>query len=186
MELDLSRDANIGSGSWSSCFVQQDGTVVIKSKDFCKKLMSKEGWPKHRTWPKLKCIRLETDTEEPLYQMERLEIISKCSEVYIKSNLSKRQYRWYKVLQEIDMLGGSIERQKTTLTQKIPKEFHREMKRIFEALEYIWSLEGEANFECQDFNLAIKDGYVVLLDCFYPKGGSSTGELSHPKEYEFK
>lgn len=182
--MKLEDSNNIGSGSWSSCYLQDNGTVILRSKDFVKKLMSKDGWPKHRMWPQLKCVSLQKGRKYPLYQMEKLQIVSKMTHTELVKALSKRQFRWYKVLEKINFINGSIESQKKKLSVRIPKEFHRELEQIFLAFDYIDSQGRKANFECQDFNLAVKGDKIILLDCFFPSGNTSLSGLSNPKVHE--
>lgn len=184
--MDFDRETRIGSGSWSSCYLQDNGTVIIESGDFVKKLMSKDEWPKHRMWPNLKCIAVETEDDEPLYQMEELKIISKISEEELIATLSKRQYRFFKLLEKINFINGSIESQKKRLSKWFPKEFRPELKQIFRAFDYMESLNCRANFECQPFNLAVKGDKVIMLDCFFPSGNKSLEQFSNPEVHEIE
>jgi hypothetical protein len=182
----LSEKSKIGHGCHSRVYDQGNGTVIVKSRDKTKLSMAKGLFPKHRLFPTVEMIgeRQQNGDMYGLFRMEKYEyILNQMNDDAIREMLSKRQYRFYCLLERINSISGEVDRIKTRLGEKFPKEFHRELKAIYDAIDGMASEGIYADFESQDFNLAIKGNKIVLLDCFFPRSnGKGYGDISKPKK----
>ena len=176
---DICYKKRIGTGSFSQAYQQKDGKVIIVSDDPVKKLMSKGVLPDHRMFPKVTMIAPETRRTDGIYEMEYYSIVRDMPEEEIRKQLSKRQWYLLSTLRTIYCANGSPEEIKKQLTRQMAKCFHREMHLLFTAIDAVHATGVRANCEFQCMNLAVRDGKIVFLDCFFPSGGKKVHQISN-------
>lgn len=154
----------IGKGSFTRAYLKDEKTIILKSCDPIKECMANGWFPESKLFPKIEQIDEET------YQMEYLGKTPKS----LKS-LRPRQLRLYNALRKA--FDGGFATLGTPSNQtffawheifdNLPSEFKREKEVLKEALDACGNYGTDISFEISPRNIRIKNGFLVLLDCFF-------------------
>ena len=156
----------IGTGSFTKAYDTNDGKVLLKSIDPIKECMAMGWFPESRLFPTIDRIDLN------VYTMDNLGKTPKG----LAKTLRPRQYRLYKHLRELfcdNCLRDPSMRDGFTkwhiLFESLPSEFKREKEILRGALDAIGNYGLDICFEISPRNVRIKNGFLILLDCFFLK-----------------
>lgn len=156
----------IGKGKFTKAFLNTTTNKVILKTTCQAKECAALGWlPNSRLFPELTFI------ENGLYEMDYLGKTDKG----IKSKLRPRQLRFYKELEKIYCRGySSIGKRNQDLFfhwhkqfDLLPSEFKKEKEILKEALDSLGNFGTNVCFEISPRNVREKNGFLILLDCFY-------------------
>lgn len=157
----------IGKGAFTKCFLLDCGSKVrLESSDPIKEVMA-EGWfPESDLFPKVVSV------DHGVYEMEYFPkpINNPRS---LKKNLDPDQYEIYKTLRGVmdDITHTlNIHNQYTEVYkafERIECETLRDV--MIEALDACANINSCIAFEISPRNIAIKNGKLILLDCFFDK-----------------
>ena len=159
----------IGRGHWSRVYLQDCGTkVLIKSKDPVKECMAYGWFPESRLFPEITCI------DKGMYECK----------YYPKrpiSELSKGDAWIYKTLRKIftgSIPSGTKSWNRLFAWQQVINESDLQpwvKNDLCAALDACGNWSTNVMFEISPRNIAVDNGQLVLLDCFflpeYQKGG---------------
>ena len=152
----------IGKGAFSKCYQLTDSTVLIKSSCPVKEAMALGFFPNSELFPTIE--RLEYD-EESTYTMAYY-----AKTASLKKALDTDQWAMYKELRRVF---------KAPLCSHPHANRYELWRKSFETLQpalaeiMIDALDGCTNygldicFEISPRNVAVKDGKLVLMDCFF-------------------
>lgn len=157
----------IGKGAFTKAYLTDNGKVLLKSSCPAKEC-SALGWmPESKMFPNI------TRVDYGIYEMEYLP-----KSPSLKTALKPRQYRLYKALramqdnlffenlhcndyQKFDNLHTAI--------KSLPSEFKNEKEKLQEAVDGLANYGLDICFEISPRNVRVKNGFLVLLDCFFFK-----------------
>lgn len=155
----------IGKGSFTKAYLNDSNEVILKTQDYTKECMALGWLPESKLIPKVEYI------ESGVYKMEYLGKTPKS----LKQELRPRQYRLYQELRKLFNNGfgtvGTKEKDKFFAWHdnfnKLPSEFKKEKEILKEALDSFGNFGTDINFEISPRNVRSKNGFLVLLDCFF-------------------
>ena len=154
-------------GAFSKVFRLVDGTVKIFSSDPVKECMALWGFGESALWPEIeRTDRLEDGTNVfimPLYDQPRS----------LKSALMEDDYKIYLALRKASkclFLG----RNPYDAPQHWHKTFENDlqafpevMQAMHDAIDSLQNYGHDIRFEISPRNVAVKNGRLILLDCFF-------------------
>lgn len=150
----------IGKGAFTICYQLNKKEVILKSIDPIKECMGYGWFPDSKVFPEVKVL------DEGIYKMEYYPRVKS-----LKNTLKPKQYEIYKELRELN-----VRHQKNSCDyfNLWHKEFDKvKNKRVREALKNGLDACGnyglDIQFEISPRNVAVKNGMLILLDCFFIK-----------------
>lgn len=156
----------IGKGAFTKAYMWGDTEAFLVSMDHIKEAMAYDWFPEHRLFPEVR----PTDTQGE-YLMEYFPRVSS-----LKNNLDAEEYQLYRELRAL-FQGFTVPRNNYDLYSAWYKIFstcvlsHPEAEEIREALidalDACGNYGTDINFEISPRNVAVKDGKLILLDCFF-------------------
>ena len=158
----------IGQGMFTTAYRLDDGTVELISCDHIKECMAYGWFPDSRLFPDIEHVGEHSDELLKVYHMEFFERPRS-----LKSALTARDWKLYQILRKLDIYWG--ERPDDSFQwwydqfETIPDEYAEEREEIRQALDACANYGSDIAFEISPRNVAVKDGQLVLLDCFFVK-----------------
>lgn len=153
----------IGKGAFTKAY-RKDDVVYLKSCDPIKECMAHGWFPESRLFPKVKFSDVDGfDYEMKYYPREKS----------LKKALRPRQYRLYKALKSISDDRGTCANKYQEYSKwyeklsSLPSEFSREKEVILEGLDGCTNTGSCIAFEISPRNVAVDNGFLVLLDVFF-------------------
>lgn len=151
----------IGSGSFTTAFRLKNGKVLLKSKDPIKQHMAEGNFPKSRLFPTVTLVKEATEFCRARYEMEYYE---QPANIYEALNSSQKEFydehiRYFYVITGYNRIVDAF--------SKLPEKFAYEREIMLEAVHSLKEYGNDIIFENPLQNLAIKNGQLVLLDCFF-------------------
>lgn len=153
----------IGSGAFTKAYLMDNGRVLLRSCDPIKEAMAYGWFPKSEYFPEVAVL------DEGVYEMQYYQKVRS-----LKAALTTEQYAVYKSLRAIfNEHGGRCKdyfdwyrvfEQEATDEFGVPADV---VQIILEALDACSNYDQSVNFEISPRNVAVQDGQLVLLDCFY-------------------
>jgi hypothetical protein len=153
----------IGQGMFSTVYQETDQTVLIVSDDPVKECMGLGWFPNHPIFPKVETIKLQR--EKSIYRMEFFPKVKS-----LKDSLLEEEYKTYKDLKKFlseivftskDSYNVLIEAfEKSNLNPDL-------IEAILGALEALSNYGADVRMEISPRNVAVKNGKLILLDCFF-------------------
>jgi len=148
----------IGKGTFSTCYKLNYKQVLIKSTDPIKECMGMGWFPDSRFFPKVE--RLE-------YQVYVMPLFERVTAP--KKQLNEADYNLYLQLKclkvgyikNANMLNDAWIKQFKTLKNKTIRTA------LIEAMDACCNYGSDINFEISPRNIAVKNGKLILLDCFF-------------------
>lgn len=151
----------IGKGAFTKAYLCEDNSVFLKSECQIKECMSFGWFPDSYLFPKIN----GTDNMGE-YTMKYYPKVTS-----LKSSLEPRQYRFYKLLKGLSIRWAhnkyDLYNEWHKAFESIPDEFAEERDSILEALDACANYGSDINFEISPRNVAVDNGKLVLLDCFF-------------------
>lgn len=146
----------IGKGTFSKVYLQDDNTVLIQSECWAKECIA--DYIESDIFPDLKRVGYEK------YECTYYPKVKS-----LKTALSTEHYEIYKQLRSlrIDIPGNKYDRMDMWREQfeKIENEHYRQG--LIDALDSLCNWGTQIGFEISPRNVAVQDGKLILLDCFY-------------------
>jgi hypothetical protein len=153
----------LGKGAFSTAYLQNDGSVLIKTVDRVKEAMANGFFPSHRLFPTLEHV----DSGD-VYQYYKMKFFPKVGS--LKKGLTSRQYRLYKVLYDLqapDCEYNDRHQEWHKIFDTLPSEFKAEREAIQDAMNGLSNYGTDISFEISPRNVAIQGRKLILLDCFF-------------------
>lgn len=154
-------------GKFSKVFMLVDGTVKIFSSDPVKECMALWGFGDSSLWPEIERIdRLEDGTNVfimPLYEQPRA----------LKSTLAEEDYALYQALRKAsyEIFTGlnpyDASQHWHRVFENALQAFPEAMQAMHDAIDSLQNYGHDIRFEISPRNVAVKDGRLILLDCFF-------------------
>lgn len=154
----------IGKGAFSTVYKKSNTRVLIKSRDHVKECMSLGWFPSSKIFPSLKRVGSSECGKYTYYEQKYYPKVKS-----LKNSLKPFEYEFYIVLREVSSksFGGFYELHGEF--QTIPKKFSRRVAVLREALDALSNYGLDIGFEISPRNVAVNNGCLVLLDCFFFK-----------------
>ena len=156
----------LGKGAFSDAYLHTDGTVELISCDPIKECMSMGWFPEGRLFPDVEYVAHHTDNLHKVYHMP---IYARPTS--IKKNVTAHDWGLYKALRALDI--GYQQNPNNAFHawhaafDTLPDEYAAEREEIKEALDACGNYGTDILFEISPRNIAVQDGRLILLDCFY-------------------
>ena len=152
----------IGKGTFTKAYLLESGEVLLKSVDPIKECMA-HGWvPVSELFPSVSLEDCET------YKMKYYPKVSS-----LKNTLNEKSYRLYSALRKLSV--GYVRNSYDLLDEwrkafdSLPSEFEQEKEDLISAIEACSNYGTDVSFEISPRNVAVDNGNLVLLDCFFLK-----------------
>ena len=153
----------IGSGAFTKAYLMENGRVLLRSCDPIKEAMAYGWFPKSEHFPEVVVL------DDGVYEMQYYPRVRS-----LKAALAPAQWEIYKSLRNIwnehhGKCQGYFDWYKV-FEQEATDEFgvpDDVVQIILEALDACSNYDQSVNFEISPRNVAVQDGQLVLLDCFY-------------------
>lgn len=157
----------IGKGTFTSAYLLPDGqTVKLVTNDPCKECAAMFA-PNSSIFPKLECDGYD-ERGKRVYRMKYYP-----KQKSLKKALTPRDYRFYQYLREVSLsLWGDdpyLVRFREKLNEVVSTEFAEEILAICEHIDALNNYGDDIKFEISPRNVAVNNGKLILLDCFYKK-----------------
>jgi len=148
----------IGQGMFTKAYRKNKTRVLLKSIDPIKECMSLGGFPPSRLFPIIDRIGTE------LYEMKYYPKVTS-----LKGALDTKDYLMYKELRALSISyqrnpHDSYNAWKTSFSKL---KTRRLKEALLGALDAITNYGSDIGFEISPRNVAVNNGKLVLLDCFY-------------------
>lgn len=149
----------IGKGAFSTAYLQSDNkTVVLKSVDYVKECNALGWFPKSRYLPKIEVL------DSNLYKMEYYPKVAS-----LKDSLKPSQYTLYLELRGLKIpycknpynLADFWRKEFKTVKNKTVKNL------LLDVVDSMANYGTQFQFEISPRNVAVKNGNLILLDCFF-------------------
>jgi len=163
----VSMRTKIGKGLFTTAYLLEDGTVELISCDHIKECMGHGWFPDGRLLPDIEYIsNYDSDGFYNVYHMEYYE-----KPLSLKKNLCVHDWRLYQLLRKLDIQPSLNPHDTFNLWHEqfdtLPDEFEEEREEIKESLDACGNYGSDINFEISPRNVGVKDGKLILLDCFF-------------------
>lgn len=159
----------IGRGAFSTVYKETDTTVLIVSSDPVKECMSLGWFPESPLFPEVE--RVEISFDEKGNCLYRMEYLSRPSS--LKKNLDAEHWKIYKTLRDyFSTLFPPFQKDRSyevlkAAFQDCLEAFPECLEALENALEALANYGSDMWFEISPRNVAVKDGKLILLDCFF-------------------
>lgn len=149
----------IGKGAFTKCYRLSDEKVLLVSNDPIKECMALGWFPDSPLFPKV-----EFGAERGTYEMNYYPRLRGT-----KKFLDHDQYEIYKTLRALHertvyRCNGNYHKLYEAFEQNLTGDLKETM---LEALDACADMGFDVSFEISPRNIAIKDGKLILLDCFF-------------------
>lgn len=152
----------IGKGTFTKAYLLESGEVLLKSVDPIKECMAHGWFPDSELFPSISFEDGET------YKMKYYPKVSS-----LKNTLNERSYSLYLALRKLRV--GYVKNSYDLLDKwrkafdSLPSEFEQEKEDLISAIEACSNFDSDVSFEISPRNVAVDNGKLVLLDCFFLK-----------------
>lgn len=151
----------IGQGTFTKCYLNDDNkTVTLHSTDYIKECMSLNWFPESRLFPEI------TSNDDNSYTMEYYPRVRS-----LKNTLNERDWKLYQILRKLTIQFSRNTHDSFSLWHEqfktIPDEYEEEREDIAGALDACGNYGSDIGFEISPRNVAVKDGQLIMLDCFF-------------------
>ena len=163
MRLLMRTVKRIGSGAFTKAYLMENGRVLLRSCDPIKEAMALGWFPKSKYFPEIAVL------DDGVYEMQYYPRVRS-----LKSALTPAQWGIYRSLRNIYNECGSkcqnyfdwykVFEQEAADDYNVPEDV---VQVILEALDACSNYDTSVRFEISPRNVAVQDGQLVLLDCFY-------------------
>lgn len=153
----------IGSGAFTKAYLMDNGRVLLRSCDPIKEAMAYGWFPTSEYFPEVSVL------DEGVYEMQYYPKVRS-----LKGSLAAEQYAVYKSLRALFNAHGGrcrdyfdwykVFEQEATDEFGVPDDV---VQIILEALDACSNYDTSVNFEISPRNVAVQEGQLILLDCFY-------------------
>lgn len=151
----------IGKGAFTKAYLQDNGKVLLKSVDPIKECMAFGWFPEHRLFPAVEMI------DTGLYEMQYYAKVTS-----LKHNLIAEDWELYKELKALfdasTVPSNKDDGYSTWYETFSNSDLDEEIKEVLlEALDACANVGSDIMFEISPRNVAVDNGRLVLLDCFF-------------------
>jgi hypothetical protein len=150
----------IGQGLFSKCYLLDCGSkVLIKSSDKVKECSSLYGLADSALFPEI--IRIDFE----MYEMKYFPKVKS-----LKNSLDLDQWRLYKELRSVNslFLGRDYDKPRYLYKQFNALNVAEDVKQaLYDAVDSLQNYGYDINFEISPRNVAVENGKIILLDCFF-------------------
>ena len=150
----------IGKGTFTHAFLIDDNTVALHSTDPLKECMAHGWFPDNRLFP------IVEQTDHNVYTMKYYPKVRS-----LKNSLNERDYTLYTILRKLRIVQPANNYMKLDAWRAafntIPGEYSTEREALLDALDACCNYGTDINFEISPRNVAVDNGNLVLLDCFF-------------------
>lgn len=150
----------IGQGLFSKCYLLECGKkVLIRSSDKVKECSAIFGLADSALFPEI--VRIDFE----MFEMEYFPRVTS-----LKNSLDADQWQLYKALRTVDNYHGGRDYDKPEFLRN---QFNRldvteDVKQaLWDAVDSLQNYGYDINFEISPRNVAVKNGKLILLDCFF-------------------
>jgi hypothetical protein len=155
----------IGKGSFTYAYLREDGKVFLQSKCPIKECMAMGWFPDSNLFPQLERLGWSEDRKED-FQDYRMDYYPKVKS--LKNNLDKDQYQIYKDLRALSVPYCDPQQSFFRWHEEFDKLENEELREVMkEALDACGNYGTTIGFEISPRNVAVENGKLILLDCFY-------------------
>lgn len=163
----------LGSGGYTTAFSNGGRNVMLISCDPVKMHMAQGNFPDHSLFPKVKLLGEFNEgvlVDHYLYSMPFLKTFKGIDRAGLKAHLNRRQYKFLCALQDNMGFRDGYNDINCGIND-LPCEFEKEKNILRRALD---SFDINITFEMEYFNIAGKNGKLILMDCFYSNDAEHT------------
>lgn len=150
----------IGKGTFTKAYLRDDGKVQLHTSDPVKECQALWGFGDSELFPTV------TRIDDEVYEMEYFPKVSS-----LKNNLTEYYYSLYKALRQLSVICENsydlYSRWYEEISRSIPERFAEEKEALLDALDSLADYGPDIAFEISPRNVAVKDGKLILLDCFF-------------------
>lgn len=147
----------IGTGSFTKAYLKSRTRVFLISSCPIKECMAQGYFPNSYLFPKIKQLDHE-QYEMPLYEQPKS----------LKESLLPKQWDIYAMLRELFTYNAPDQFNYSTWYEKFQELPNKYVSNVLcEALDACANYTDKIGFEISPRNVAVKNGKLVLLDCFY-------------------
>jgi len=158
----------IGKGTFTRAYLLENNRVLLRSNDPIKECMAHGWFPESRLFP------VVDQVDDGVYEMEYFPRTSS-----LKNALAPREYALYQLLKTFadvthtrachsrDALRHGILHETISEFSEANGEYAEEFQAIAEAVDACGNYGTDIGFEISPRNVAVKDGQLILLDCFF-------------------
>ena len=160
----------IGNGTFTTAYLKDARTVLLKSEDPIKECMANGWFPSCRLFPKVKYAGLENTKEGfAWYEMKYM-----APSRSLKRELDPDQWALYKAIRWSWLNVGWGTKSGFDWTYKMLAnlkkhypQYKRQHRQLLEAWEATMNYGSDIAFEISPRNVRAVNGKLVLLDCFF-------------------
>ena len=159
----------IGKGAFTKCYLNTcETSVTLVTCDPIKEVMAMGWFPEHELFPTAEHVDYCEVTDRNIYTMEYYPRTKG-----LKNVLDADQYEIYKTLRKVmDNIKHTvnIHDSYSSVYEAFEGIQDEELKEVMiEALEACSNMGSDIAFEISPRNVAVKNGKLILLDCFFSK-----------------
>ena len=164
----------IGRGMFSTVYRKNAKTVLIKSVDPVKECMAMGWFPSSRMFPKTTRVALlDDDQGTALYEQRYYP-----KAMSLKAALKPVEWEFYRELRKVqDHMWGrynvfgndqfKILVSLQSLVSNLPSKYARKKSALLDAIDALTNYGPDIRFEISPRNVAVHNGRLILLDCFF-------------------
>ena len=162
----------IGRGMFSTVYRKNTKTVLIKSIDPVKECMAMGWFPSSRMFPKITRVAVMYDDQgTALYEQRYYPKVKS-----LKAALKPTEWEFYRALRGINIFHCfGWDDYKTldslqSLIKALPSKYARKKAALLGAIDALTNYGADIRFEISPRNVAVHNGRLILLDCFFMVG----------------
>ena len=159
----------IGRGMFSTVYRKNAKTVLIKSMDPVKECMAMGWFPSSRMFPKTTRVALLDDDQGTALYEQRYYPKAKS----LKTALKPVEWEFYRELRELQSnINRLLDDYKAlaslqALIKALPGKYARKKSALLGAIDALTNYGQDIRFEISPRNVAVHNGRLILLDCFF-------------------
>ena len=155
----------IGKGAFSTVYRKSTDKVLIKSTDHVKECMSLGWFPTSRLFPKITQVGQDDVSDCKFYESKYYPKFSS-----LKKELNSLDWEFYNILRGLERSyfgkGSNLSHWQKQF-DTIPSKFKHKKLALLESLDALSNYGDDVCFEISPRNVAINNGRLILLDCFF-------------------
>ena len=164
----------IGRGAFSTVYRKNAKTVLIKSVDPVKECMAMGWFPNSRMFPKTTRVAiLDDDQGTALYEQRYYP-----KAMSLKAALKPAEWEFYRELRGNVWMACNVfgnDPYKTldslrSVISNLPSKYARKKTALLGAIDALTNYGADIRFEISPRNVAVHNGRLILLDCFFMAG----------------
>ena len=159
----------IGRGAFSTVYRKNAKTVLIKSVDPVKECMSMGWFPRSRMFPETTRVAiLDGDQGTALYEQRYYPKVKS-----LKAALKPAEWEFYRELRSMqNNVNSFLDDYKAldslqSLVSNLPSKYARKKSALLGAIDALTNYGPDIRFEISPRNVAVHNGSLILLDCFF-------------------